>query len=115
MRWLIGTVSDWTQLFRQAWRVLKPGGWIESFECNGFFESDDGTLTEKTALNQWGIFFREGASALGSKASFSVVRDEVQMKALKEVGFQNLGEHPIKVSSPCFFFLFSLSSREQSL
>ncbi|KAK7408530.1 hypothetical protein QQX98_009290 [Neonectria punicea] len=97
MRWLIGCVTDWTALFQQVFRALKPGGWIESFECNGFFESDDGTVTPESAMAQWGSFFREGAKKLGSKASFTVVRDEVQRKALKETGFINIQEEPIKI------------------
>lgn len=100
MRWLIGCVTDWTALFQQAYKTLKPGGWIESFECNGFFESDDNTLPEKSALAQWGVLFREGAKKLGSAASFSVVRDEVQRKSLKEAGFVNVQEKLIKVCFP---------------
>ncbi|KAI5461959.1 S-adenosyl-L-methionine-dependent methyltransferase [Mariannaea sp. PMI_226] len=97
MRWLIGCVTDWNALFQQAYKALKPGGWIESFECNGFFESDDGTVTDKTATAQWGIFFREGSRKLGSTASFSVVRDKLQRKALEEVGFEKIEEEPIKI------------------
>lgn len=97
LRWLVGTISDWTELFRQAYRVLKPGGYIESFECNGFYESDDGTLTEETHLNKWGYFFREGARAMGSKVSFSVVQDNLQVKGLEEAGFTRITEHHVKV------------------
>lgn len=107
MRWLIGCVTDWTALFKQAYRALKPGGWIESFECNGFFESDDGTVTDKTASGQWGVIFREGAKKLGSAASFAVVRDSVQRKSLEEAGFVKIQEKPLKVGasaelSSCF-------------
>ncbi|KAF7557728.1 hypothetical protein G7Z17_g414 [Cylindrodendrum hubeiense] len=97
MRWLIGCVTDWTGLFKQAYKSLKPGGWIESFECNGFFESDDDTVTDKTASGQWGIIFREGFKKLGSTASFAVVRDGIQKKSLKEAGFVNIEEKHIKI------------------
>ncbi|KAF4984492.1 hypothetical protein FZEAL_340 [Fusarium zealandicum] len=97
MRWLIGCVTDWTALFQEAYKSLKPGAWVESFEVNGFFESDDDTVTEKTALGQWGIIFREGAKKLGSTASFSVVRDELQRTSLEKAGFVNIHEHPIKL------------------
>lgn len=97
MRWLIGCVTDWTALFQQAYKCLKPGGWIESFECNGYFESDDGTVTETSASAQWGIIFREGAKKLGSTASFAVVRDELQRKCMAEAGFQNIEEKPIRL------------------
>lgn len=100
LRWLVGTISDWGELFRQAYRVLKPGGWIETFECNGFYESDDGTLTDKTALDKWGYFFREGALKLGSTASFSVVKDSLQVKGLEEARFSRITENHIKVMNP---------------
>ena len=103
LRWLIGCVTDWTSLFQQAYRSLKPGGWIETFECNGFFESDDGTVTEKTAAAQWGFLFREGAKKLGSTASFTVVRDGVQKKSLEEAGFMNIQEQPFKVGCHCCY------------
>lgn len=96
-RWLIGSVTDWTALFEQAFRALKPGGWIESFECNGFFESEDDTVPEKSAIAQWGVIFREGAKTLGSTASFSVVRDGTQKKAAEEAGFVDIQEKPVKV------------------
>ncbi|KAL2211586.1 S-adenosyl-L-methionine-dependent methyltransferase [Sarocladium strictum] len=97
LRWLVGTISDWGALFKQAYRVLKPGGWIETLECNGYYESDDGTMTDKTALSKWGYFFREGALALGSTASFSVVKDELQVKGLKEANFTRITENHIKI------------------
>lgn len=97
MRWLIGCVTDWTALFQQAYKALKPGGWIESFECNGFFESDDGTVPDDSAMAQWGILFREGAKKLGSTASFSVPRDGTQRKSLEEAGFINIQEKGVKV------------------
>ncbi|CAJ0552277.1 Ff.00g062560.m01.CDS01 [Fusarium sp. VM40] len=32
IRWLIGSIPDWNQLFREAYKTCKPGGWVESFE-----------------------------------------------------------------------------------
>lgn len=119
----MGTISDWGELFKQAYRVLKPGGWIETFECNGFYESDDGTLTDKTSLSKWGYFFREGALKLGSTASFSVVRDGLQVKGLEEANFTRITENHIKVrpvpfsSFTCLFlfvFIFWLKKRPMS-
>ncbi|EFX02935.1 methyltransferase type 11 [Grosmannia clavigera kw1407] len=95
-RWLIGCVTNWTALFKEAYRTLKPGGWIETFESDGFFESDDGTLTDKNASSQWGHIFSEATKKHGSTASFTVVRDKVQQKSLREAGFVNIQENPIK-------------------
>ncbi|KAF5025563.1 hypothetical protein F66182_2371 [Fusarium sp. NRRL 66182] len=43
MRWLIGSIADWTALFKEAYKSLKPGGYVESYEPSSCTESDDGT------------------------------------------------------------------------
>ncbi|KAH7308947.1 methyltransferase type 12 [Stachybotrys elegans] len=96
-RWLVGSVPDWDALMQQAYKTLKPGGWIEVFEFNGAFDSDDGSVTEKSAHGQWGYIFREGAKALGSKASFSVVKDELHKKAIEAAGFVKIQENHVKI------------------
>ncbi|KAJ4258169.1 hypothetical protein NW762_008310 [Fusarium torreyae] len=96
-RWLIGSVTDWTALFKQAYKALKPGAWLESFEVNGYFESDDNTLPDESALAQWGVIFREGAKKLRSPASFAVVRDRLQKQAMEEAGFVSFEEKHIKI------------------
>lgn len=37
---LYGTFSDWGELYRQAFRSLQPGGWIENMEINIHLYSD---------------------------------------------------------------------------
>ncbi|KAK1761860.1 S-adenosyl-L-methionine-dependent methyltransferase [Phialemonium atrogriseum] len=90
---------DFTALLKQAYKTLKPGGWVETFDFNGYFESDNGTLTNSMALAQWGIIFRKGAEKLGSTASFTVVRDKLQRKALEASGFVNIQEEALKIPS----------------
>lgn len=97
MRWLVGCVPDWTEQYKRAYRCLQPGGWIESFEANGYYESDDGTVGEKTAIFQYGEIFRVGAQKMDLAASFNVVRDELQRKACEAAGFVNIHEKSIKV------------------
>ncbi|EFX03766.1 methyltransferase type 11 [Grosmannia clavigera kw1407] len=97
MRWLVGCVPDWAELCKNAYRCLKPGGWIESFDSNGYYLSDDGSVKEGTAIFQYGEFFRLGAEKIGLKASFHVVRDELQRKGMEAAGFVNIHEKNIKV------------------
>lgn len=96
-RWLVGSVPDWDALFRQAYKALKPGGWIETLDTNAFFESDDGTVTEKNATGQWAHIFLGGFQKLGSQASVTIVLDQLQRKALTNAGFINIQEVPYKV------------------
>jgi len=73
---------------------MKPGGYIESFEPSALLESDDGTITEQTALSQWSKFFIEGGRKLGR--SFEVYQNETQRKAMEAAGFVDIAEKNIK-------------------
>lgn len=96
MRYLVGSVIDWTALFREAYMALKPGAWLESFEGSPHMTSDDGTVSDKSAISQWGKFFEEGGKTLGR--SFMVVDEGVQRKAMEEAGFVDIHVWDCKVS-----------------
>lgn len=103
MRWLVGSIDDWNLLFRRAFDCLAPGGWLESYEMSTMWESDDGSVTEKSALGQWGKIYIEGGRQAGR--TFTVVYDELQRKAMEAAGFVDIQELDLKVS----FYVFLLS------
>ncbi|PKS09629.1 hypothetical protein jhhlp_004248 [Lomentospora prolificans] len=94
IRWLFGSIQDWTALFREAYKALKPGGFIETHEPSVNFRSDDGTVHEKTAMSQFGKFFIEGGKKMGR--SMTVLEDDVQRAALEEAGFADIQEAKLK-------------------
>ncbi|KAK7433047.1 hypothetical protein QQZ08_000520 [Neonectria magnoliae] len=94
-RWLVGSIVDWPQLFKEAYRCLKPGGYLESHEALSRMDCDDGSITEKSAMHQWGKFFVEGGKMIGR--SFTIVEDGVQKKAMEDAGFVNIEERNFKV------------------
>ncbi|KAF4439311.1 hypothetical protein FACUT_4248 [Fusarium acutatum] len=94
-RWLVGSIVDWDQLFKEAYKCLKPGGFIESHEALSRMDCDDGSITEKSAMHQWGKFFVEGGKKIGR--SFTIVEDGVQRSAMEKAGFVNLEERDFKV------------------
>lgn len=105
LRFLLGSVDSWDDLFEQAYRVCKPGGWVESLESSPRIESDDGTVTEETAINEWGKFFIEGGKKLGRP--FTVVDDDLQKKAVEKAGFTNVNTWDFKESITRLSFWYS--------
>ncbi|ENH70496.1 hypothetical protein FOC1_g10012426 [Fusarium oxysporum f. sp. cubense race 1] len=94
-RWLVGSIVDWDQLFKEAYKCLKPGGYIESHEALSRMDCDDGSITERSAMHQWGKFFVEGGKKIGR--SFTIVEDGVQRSAMEKAGLVNLEERDFKV------------------
>ena len=95
---MVGSIADWTALFKQAYRCLKPGGYLESFEPSPCVSSDDGTVQDSQASGQWGKLFVEGGRRIGQL--FTVYEDELQKKAMEEAGFVDLHEETFKVICP---------------
>jgi len=98
MRWLIGSIPDWSQLLAEAYKACRPGGWVESLEPECKFESDDDTVTDHTAFGQWGKIFAEGQKKTGRP--FTVVREDLQRKGMEEAGFVDIQEFEFKVKDP---------------
>ncbi|GKT60185.1 methyltransferase domain-containing protein [Colletotrichum tofieldiae] len=90
VRFLVGSIADWPALFRQAYRALKPGGYLESFEVSPAILSDDGTVPETSALGQWGKFFEEGGRKMGR--TFRVLDEELQRTSMEQAGFEHITE-----------------------
>ncbi|KAJ4423997.1 hypothetical protein N0V82_001244 [Gnomoniopsis sp. IMI 355080] len=90
LRYLVGSIVDWTALFKEAYAATKPGGWVETVEGSPHMVSDDGTVGEKTAISQWGRFFEEGGRVMGR--TFMVIDEGIQRKAMEEAGFVDIHE-----------------------
>lgn len=91
----MGSIRDWNFLSSEAFRVCKPGGWVESHEASSNINSDDNTVDGNSAMGQWGKLFIEGSKKIGT--SFTVVEDGTQRKALEKAGFINIQEFDFKV------------------
>jgi hypothetical protein len=96
MRYLYGSISDWSALFKEAFRVCKPGGWVESYEASPRMESDDGSVTETCAINEWGKFFIEGGKKLNR--TFEILDKDLQKKSMEDAGFVDVQVWDFKVS-----------------
>lgn len=95
LRYLFGAIADWGALFKEAFRVCKPGGWVESCEVDPVFLSDDGTTDKEWGIKMWNSLYREGGKKFGR--SFCVVEEDLQMPAFKEAGFVDIQHVDYKV------------------
>lgn len=85
IRYMLGSIQDWPRLFKQAYTALKPGGYVESYESEPKYMSDDGTVTPDSAMSTWTKLFADGGRKLNRP--FTVLTDNLQQKAIEEAGF----------------------------
>ncbi|KAH7246539.1 S-adenosyl-L-methionine-dependent methyltransferase [Fusarium tricinctum] len=93
MRYLIGSITDWGALFKEAFRCCKPDGFVESVEVNPIFLSDDNTIASDSPINTWNRVCEEGGKAFGR--SLCEVPDDVQL--LRAAGFVDIQVTDFKV------------------
>lgn len=62
-----GSIQDFDRFLAQAYTALKPGGWIEIDEFESWLKSDDGTLTEDSAIHEWQTFCDEASQKSGRR------------------------------------------------
>ncbi|KIL94198.1 methyltransferase [Fusarium avenaceum] len=98
IRYLYGSIKDWPALFKESFRACRPGGWVESHEASPMIESDDGTVTNTSAIHEWGRFFIEGGKKIGQ--TFTVIDDDLQRKGMEDAGFVDIQvvDHKIPVT-----------------
>jgi ubiquinone/menaquinone biosynthesis C-methylase UbiE len=87
-RYLLGSIMDWKSLFKQAFIACKPGGYLESYEASVLQESDDGSVAQGSAMDQWGKLFWEAGKKIDR--SFRVYEDDIQKKAMEAAGFVDI-------------------------
>jgi hypothetical protein len=86
MRYLTGSIRNWPALLQQAYEHTSPGGWIEICDPVNPCISDDGTLTEDSALLKWNRLLVEGSNKLG--ASMEAIHN--MKRWVEETGYVNV-------------------------
>lgn len=93
LRYMMGSIGNWPRLYKQAFKAMKPGGYIEHFDLTPTFESDDGTLSEDSPLNRWGPLGIEASEKMGK--TFKIY--PTTREALVAAGFVDIVEHNFKI------------------
>ncbi|KAK0613243.1 S-adenosyl-L-methionine-dependent methyltransferase [Immersiella caudata] len=85
IRYLTGSIPDWKMVYEQAYRCLKPGGWIEHTDFTIEVRCDDGSVPKGTAYDWWTQFFVDAGNKIGR--TFLVTKDNQNVRWLREAGF----------------------------
>ncbi|KAK1451877.1 TAM domain methyltransferase [Colletotrichum melonis] len=83
LRHMAPFIKDWPRLLRQAYRVLKPGGWIELQELRWRFACDDDTMGPDYAPTKMANLIEEGLGKFG----FELYASETNPERLRVGGF----------------------------
>jgi len=55
----MGSIEDWTKLYSEAYRCLRPGGWLEHTDFNVYVDWDDGSVPGGSVYETWNRIFAE--------------------------------------------------------
>ncbi|KAL7271335.1 hypothetical protein RUND412_005919 [Rhizina undulata] len=92
IRTMAGYIRDWPKLYRQAFKALRPGGWIEVQDIVGAFSADDDTWSPDNVIGKWTKYWEE--SVVKSGHDWSTVAPETA-NSLKDVGCVDVTEKVI--------------------
>ncbi|OLN92127.1 Demethylmenaquinone methyltransferase 1 [Colletotrichum chlorophyti] len=84
-------IKNWSKLLAEAYRVLKPGGWVEIQEMRWRFDCDDNTQGPDYSLTKMVEYFVQAAAKFGFESDAT----QTNPARLKAVGFVNQG-HDVK-------------------
>src|SRR5437764_10003927 len=82
-RALHASVNDWKAFCKNAFHVLKPGGWLEVCGEVSEMRCDDGTLPDDSPLHKWMQCVKEGTDKIGK----SILIHDLMEDSMKEAGF----------------------------
>ncbi len=87
-------VKSWPRFYEEAFRSLRPGGWVENHEFNLAFTSDDGTLSPTGPTVRWCQLMNEGFSKMGTDGH---LYPEQMKRQMEQIGYVNCQVIPVKM------------------
>ncbi|KAK0725165.1 S-adenosyl-L-methionine-dependent methyltransferase [Lasiosphaeris hirsuta] len=95
IRYMTGSIKDWVAIYREAYRCLKPGGWIEHMDCSAGVYADDGSMPPDNIFVDWMENFCKAGLKIGQ--TFEVIDNDNYIRWLEEAGFKNVNKKTLKV------------------
>lgn len=95
-RGMVGCISDWSKLFKEVYRNLKPGGYLEMQEYETWIRSDDDPDYKNAPnISTWQTKVDEASMKFGKR-----LRIAGQVKQMMiDAGFEDVTEKILRVSS----------------
>jgi Methyltransferase domain len=98
-RSMSGCIGDWGLLWRRIYANLKPGGWVEVQEFEGWiYSADDSELERAPYVKKWLELLDEASLKFGKKLNVA----QEQKQHLIDTGFVNIRDDVYKVRFPSF-------------
>ena len=94
IRFMSGCFKDWVKLYRECYRCLKPGGFLEHQDFSLHTRSDDGSIPPDSIYSQWSSFFVDAGKQMGQ--TFEVIDDDNWVGWMREAGFQEVQSRAFK-------------------
>lgn len=87
------SIRSWSHFYAEAYKCMKPGGWVENQEFDLQFQADDGSLAEDSAINRWQNLWEQGIQNFGLT---SRCYPEKMKQQMEDAGFINVTIRPYK-------------------
>jgi hypothetical protein len=78
------SLKDWPHFYRQAYKVLKPGGWLEAQEFSYKRYSDDNSIPPDSRITYWEDLWTEGVKKIGLQGHCD---PELVVRQMADAGF----------------------------
>jgi hypothetical protein len=92
-RYLAGSICNWPQLMAQAFKSVRPGGWVEFQDFDMQFYSTDDTFVPGCALNIWTDEVVAGLKNLGREPEPGPKLEQW----VQEAGFENINHQVLPI------------------
>ncbi|KAI0830422.1 S-adenosyl-L-methionine-dependent methyltransferase [Hypoxylon sp. FL0890] len=94
-RQMAPSIRDWPAIFAEAYKALKPGGWLELQDLKCVVACDDDTMLESDVVASYARTLAHALCRLGIDCIYSM---ENYARWLREAGFVNVQE--VKLKAP---------------
>jgi ubiquinone/menaquinone biosynthesis C-methylase UbiE len=95
IRYMLGSFKDWVAVYREAYRCLKPGGWIEHMDCAPSLYADDTSMPKPNIFEDWFGVFQKAGAIMGQ--TFDVISNDQYIRWMEEAGFKDVKKKDLKL------------------